>query len=212
MRSSVLAFAFSFALAASLGCDSGTPKLTPSEVHRLEAMWVEHQVLLITAACSVEPAFADACADILGSAWQADDPAYLTTRVAPDTLSQGFATLRDVLAQMPDSTRWSSMDRMGAWLCAYRSLQAVETCVGPEDFATAVAFTGSVGDLFPRDEKLRQVMGHDVGSSLAAAEHTGLMYQVATRISSLAPAERSKPVQEIATEALQVTFQRTAER
>jgi hypothetical protein len=174
-------------------------------------MWSEHDVLVIAAACSVEPVFANECREILGSAWEADDPEYLKKRIDSHTRERGFGTLCERLSQMPDSARWASVERINVWLCTYRVLEAVKACAGTEDFATAVAFTPAVADIFPRDQKLREAMAHEVGSSLAAAEHTGLMYGVATRIAGFSYDARAKEAAAIGRAVLQVVDQRRSE-
>jgi cation transporter-like permease len=103
---------------------------------------------------------------------------------------------------MPRDSSITIIASLESWIIAYRALEVLDVMVGPETLATSIAFVPSLADLIPRDAKLRANLGRDIGSSLASAEHAGLLYAAVRRIAALSQEEQATVIHDLWMEAL----------
>jgi hypothetical protein len=102
---------------------------------------------------------------------------------------------------LPEGQSAAAVAALEAFVVAYGAVAALEDLAGPEAFGTAVAFVPELADLMPRPG-MRQVLGREVGSNLAAAELTQLKVAVARRVAALWIDDQARVVRDLWIEAM----------
>jgi len=150
---------------------------------RLLALWQNHGPLVFAAAASTDSVFRDLGVEALGSGWESWDFAHLAPRLDVASLDGAFEKLSAGMRARYSTDDGMALDRMELWVGVYRALETLEEITGPEAFASAVALVPATAAEFPRDQETVERFGKEAGTTLAAAEISGLKVQVSTRLS-----------------------------
>lgn len=164
---------------------------------RLQAL-INCQGLPVLCAAQGTIAGADSvCAATIGGGWRTEFPTHFGGRTSRENVEQALDWVCANIRSMPQDSSINVIVSLESWVIAYRALEVMEAILGPEAFATAIAFVPSLADLIPRDAELRANLGRGIGSSLASAEYAELLYAVVDRIASLSQEEQAVVIQDL---------------
>jgi hypothetical protein len=170
---------------------------------RLSTMWRYQGPLVFAAAASTQGVLRPVSEKVLGSDWETWDFVDLINRLDPVLLEQGFETLTSALHAMPADEQYSALYDMELWIACYRAIETLRDVTTVETFGSAVALVTAVTAEFPRNPEVIEKMGKDVGSTLAAAENSELMYNVATRMSRMKEREVAMTIRDLYAAAIE---------
>ena len=168
----------------------------------IRALVNEYGLFVLCAASETVAGADSVCDATLGKWWQTVFPENLAHETSRPSVSVGLEWLCAVVTSLPPDDAKGTIDELEAWLVAFSCLESLDHLVGPEDWATAIAYVPAVADLFPRGDVARAQMERNVGSALASAELAGLHYNLARRLSKMSDESAAECLRDLWVEAL----------